>query len=111
MRKNDDTQSTGDWRALSVALSGTFMSTLDANIVNTALPTIGQGFGASLPQVQWIVAGYFLVISCLLLLFGRLGDMYGRRVMTSLGFLLFTAASLCCGAAPSLGLLITARLG
>jgi len=111
MQNNDVKGSAGDWRALSVALSGTFMSTLDAGIVNTALPTIGQGFGASLPQVQWIVAGYFLVISCLLLLFGRMGDMYGRRPMTSLGFLIFTIASLCCGAAPSLGLLIVARLG
>ncbi|OIN98601.1 MAG: hypothetical protein AUJ49_13010 [Desulfovibrionaceae bacterium CG1_02_65_16] len=111
MQYNDVKGSAGDWRALSVALSGTFMSTLDANIVNTALPTIGQGFGASLPQVQWIVGGYFLVISCLLLLFGRMGDMYGRRFMTSLGFLIFTATSLCCGSAPSLGLLITARLG
>jgi len=111
MHKNAVKGPAGDWRALSVALSGTFMATLDAGIVNTALPTIGQGFGASLPQVQWIIGAYFLVISCLLLLFGRMGDMYGRRRMSSLGFLLFTIASLLCGASPTLWALIAARVG
>lgn len=103
-------KSSGDWRAFSVSVLGTFMSTLDAGIVNTALPTIGGGFGAGVSQVQWVVAGYFLVISCLLPLFGRMGDMYGRRRMVQLGFFLFAAASAGCGAAPSLWALIAARL-
>jgi EmrB/QacA subfamily drug resistance transporter len=111
MQPNEANSARGDWRALSVAITGTFMSTVDSGIVNTALPTIGQGFGASLPQVQWIVGGYFLVISCLLLLFGRMGDIYGRRRLTSVGFLVFTLASMTCGAAPSLWALIAARVG
>jgi len=111
MFKKDGKAPAGDWRAFSVSISGTFMATLDAGIVNTALPTIGQGFGASLSQVQWIIAAYFLVISCLLPLFGRMGDMYGRRRMYPLGFLLFTVASMLCGAAPSLWVLILARVG
>lgn len=101
----------GDWRAFSVSVLGTFMSTLDAGIVNTALPTVGLEFGSGLPQVQWVVAGYFLVISCLLLLFGRMGDMYGRRRLYPIGFFLFAAASALCGAAPNLWALIAARLG
>lgn len=100
----------GDWKALGVAATGTFMATLDAGIVNTALPTIAQGFRASLPEVQWIVAAYFLVISCLLPLFGRLGDTLGRSRVYQAGFGLFTVASLLCGAAPSLWALIAARV-
>lgn len=111
MENSGQRTAAGDWRAFSVAASGTFMATLDAGIVNTALPTIGLGFGASLAQVQWIVAGYFLVISCLLPLFGRMGDMYGRRRLYSLGFLVFTTASLFCGSAPALWALIAARVG
>jgi EmrB/QacA subfamily drug resistance transporter len=103
-------QASGDWRAFAVSITGTFISTLDSGIVNTALPTIGQGFAASVSQVQWIVAAYFLVISCVLPLFGRMGDMYGRRRLYPLGFLIFTGASMLCGAAPSLWALIAARV-
>ncbi len=103
-------ESAGDWRAFCVAASGTFMATLDAGIVNTALPTIAHDFAASLPEVQWLVAAYFLVISCLLPLFGRMGDMYGRRRLYSLGFIAFTISSMLCGAAPSLLALIGARV-
>lgn len=103
-------ESRGDWRAFSVAASGTFMATLDSGIVNTALPTVAQDFAASLPEVQWTVAAYFLVISCLLPLFGRMGDMYGRRRMYSLGFVCFTLASMFCGVAPGLWALIAARV-
>ncbi len=111
MQDNGQQATSGDWRAFTVSVLGTFMATLDAGIVNTALPTIGHGFDASLPQVQWVVASYFLVISCLLLLFGRMGDMYGRRRMYSIGFILFALASALCGAAPSLAALIAARVG
>jgi EmrB/QacA subfamily drug resistance transporter len=111
MFKKSDQAPAGDWKAFLVSISGTFMATLDAGIVNTALPTIGGGFSASLPEVQWIVAAYFLVISCVLPLFGRMGDMYGRKRMYPLGFLIFTCASMLCGAAPSLGALIAARVG
>ncbi|MBI5519496.1 MAG: MFS transporter [Desulfovibrio sp.] len=111
MDENGQKTAAGDWRAFSVAVAGTFMATLDSGIVNTALPTIGLGFDAPLPHVQWIVAGYFLVISCLLPLFGRMGDMYGRRRMYTTGFVVFTLASLLCGAAPSLWALIAARVG
>ncbi|MHC1701055.1 MAG: DHA2 family efflux MFS transporter permease subunit [Humidesulfovibrio sp.] len=110
MQEQEQNGRSGDWRAFSVAASGTFMATLDSGIVNTALPTVAQDFAASLPEVQWTVAAYFLVISCLLPLFGRMGDMYGRRRMYSLGFLAFTASSMLCGAAPNLLALIGARV-
>lgn len=105
-----DNGASGDWKALAVAATGTFMATLDSGIVNTALPTIAQGFSASIPEVQWIVAAYFLVISCLLPLFGRLGDTLGRRRVYQAGFAVFTVASLLCAGAPSLLALIMARV-
>ncbi|MBA4358542.1 MAG: MFS transporter, partial [Desulfovibrio sp.] len=110
MRLEEQGGSKGDWRAFSVAASGTFMATLDSGIVNTALPTVARDFAASLQEVQWTVAAYFLVISCLLPLFGRMGDMYGRRRMYSLGFVVFTASSMLCGVAPDLWALIAARV-
>lgn len=110
MQQHEQNGRSGDWRAFSVAASGTFMATLDSGIVNTALPTVAQDFGASLPEVQWCVSAYFLVISCLLPLFGRMGDMYGRRRMYTLGFLVFTASSMLCGAAPDLLAIIGARV-
>ena len=85
------------------------MATLDAGIVNTALPTIATGFGAGVSEVQWIVGAYFLVISCLLPLFGRMGDMNGRRTKYRLGFLLFALSSALCGAAPGMWWLIAGR--
>jgi EmrB/QacA subfamily drug resistance transporter len=111
MQSHERESASGDWLAFSVSILGTFMSTLDAGIVNTALPTVGLDFGSDLPQVQWVIAGYFLVISCLLLLFGRMGDMYGRRRLYPIGFMVFAVASALCGAAPSLWTLIAARLG
>lgn len=111
MQSNGRESEQGDWLAFSVSILGTFMATLDSGIVNTALPTIGLGFNAGLPQMQWVVACYFLVISCLLLLFGRMGDMYGRKRMYTVGFVVFAFASALCGAAPNLGALIAARVG
>lgn len=110
MQNNARKEPAGDWRAFSVAATGTFMATLDAGIVNTALPTVAQGFAASLQEIQWTVAGYLLVISCLLPLFGRMGDMFGRRRMYTLGFLVFVVSSMLCGAAPGLWMLIAARV-
>ncbi|MBU1040495.1 MAG: MFS transporter [Proteobacteria bacterium] len=110
MQHKGQSEPAGDWRAFSVAASGTFMATLDSGIVNTALPTVAQDFGASLQEVQWCVSGYFLVISCLLPLFGRMGDMYGRRRLYSYGFLIFTASSMLCGASPNLLTIIGARV-
>ncbi len=97
------------WACLGVAATGTFMATLDGGIVNVALPTIAKGFQAGLPLSQWVVSAYLLVISCLLPVFGRLGDMSGRRAKHRLGFLIFALASALCAMAPSIWSLIAAR--
>lgn len=85
------------------------MPSLDTSIANVALPTIAQAFGASFAQVQWVVLAYLLAITTLIVSAGRLGDIVGRRRLLLGGIALFTFASLLCGVAPTLWLLLAAR--
>jgi EmrB/QacA subfamily drug resistance transporter len=85
------------------------LSSLGTSIANVALPTLAQAFGASFQQAQWIVLAYLLAVTTLIVGVGRLGDMVGRRRLLLAGLLLFTAASVLCGIAPTLWLLIAAR--
>jgi EmrB/QacA subfamily drug resistance transporter len=85
------------------------LSSLGTSIPNVALPTLAQAFGASFQQVQWIVLAYLLAITTLIVSVGRLGDMTGRRRLLLAGLSLFMAASVLCGVAPTLWLLIAAR--
>jgi EmrB/QacA subfamily drug resistance transporter len=101
--------SAGRW-LLIVAVAGSGMAFLDGTVVNVALPDIGKDFGASTSALQWILNGYLLTLASLILLGGSLGDRYGRRRVFVLGVGLFTAASLLCAVAPSVELLIGARL-
>ncbi len=85
------------------------MPSLDTSIANVALPTLAHVFGASFQAVQWVVLAYLLAIATLTVSVGRLGDIIGRRRLLLAGIGLFTGASLLCGVAPTLGLLVTAR--
>ena len=85
------------------------LSSLGTSIANVALPTLAEAFGASFQQVQWVVLAYLLAATALTVSVGRLGDMFGGRRLLLGGIALFTIASLCSAAAPSLGLLIAAR--
>jgi MFS family permease len=96
------------WALTGLALS-MLMPSLDASIANVGLPTLAQAFGASFPQVQWIVLAYLLVITSLIVSAGRLGDRVGRRRLLLVGIVVFSAASLLCALAPTLWMLIAAR--
>ena len=85
------------------------LSSLGTSIANVGLPTLAQAFTASLQQVQWIVLAYLLAITTLIVSVGRLGDLTGRRRLLLAGIFLFTVASILCGVAPTLWLLIAAR--
>jgi len=85
------------------------MSSLDTSIANAGLPTLGQAFGASFQAVQWVVLAYLLAVTTLIVSVGRLGDLVGRRRLLLAGIGFFTVASLLCGLAPTLPLLIAAR--
>ncbi|WP_371480644.1 MFS transporter [Kitasatospora sp. NBC_00315] len=85
------------------------LSSLGTSIANVGLPTLAQAFGASFQQVQWIVLAYLLAVTTLIVSVGRLGDLTGRRRLLLAGISLFTVASVLCGLAPTLWLLIAAR--
>ena len=100
---------TKNWLIFLMVAIGIFMSTLDGSIVNIALPAIMSDFGVPLATVQWVVMIYLLTVTSLLLSFGRLSDIRGRRIVYCLGLFLFAAGSFFCGMAPSAHWLIGAR--
>lgn len=86
------------------------LSSLGTSIANVGLPALAQAFSASFQAVQWIVLAYLLAITTLIVSVGRLGDLAGRRRLLLAGIFLFTGASVLCGFAPTLGLLIASRV-
>ena len=91
------------WQILIVLCLAVFMLLLDTTVVNVAQVKIKDSLGASLTQIQWILDSYILTYAVLLLSFGRLGDIYGRKKLFMLGMAIFTAASVMCGASEWLG--------
>jgi len=85
------------------------LSSLGTSIANAGLPNLAQAFNASFQEVQWIVLAYLLAITTSIVSVGRLGDVTGRRRLLLAGISVFTVASVLCGIAPTLGLLIAAR--
>jgi EmrB/QacA subfamily drug resistance transporter len=96
------------WALACLSLS-MLLSSLGTSSANVALPTLAQEFGASFQEVQWIVLAYLLAITTLIVSVGRLGDIIGRRRLLLAGIFLFTIASVLCGVASNLWLLIAAR--
>lgn len=93
---------------LALVCVGTFMSTLDASIINVAMPTLSKRFAVDVQVSQWFVLVYNLVVSVLLLTVGRLGDIFGRKRIYSFGVAAFSAGSLACGLSGSaLGLIVS----
>jgi EmrB/QacA subfamily drug resistance transporter len=91
------------WQILIVLCLAVFMLLLDTTVVNVAQVKIKDSLGASLTQIQWILDSYILAYAVLLLSFGRLGDIYGRKKFFMIGMAIFTAASVLCGASEWLG--------
>jgi EmrB/QacA subfamily drug resistance transporter len=96
------------WALVAVALA-TFMTYLDNNIVNVAIPDIQRELGLSTAGIEWVVSGYILTFAGLLLAGGRLADAFGRRTLFLLGLGVFTASSLFAGFAGGAGTLVAAR--
>jgi EmrB/QacA subfamily drug resistance transporter len=96
--------------AVSVAyVTAIFMTALDTQIVNVALPTLGRAFGASIAGVQWTVIAYLLALAVVIPASGWIGDRFGPKRTFLFAIGIFTLASALCGAAQSLGELIAAR--
>jgi EmrB/QacA subfamily drug resistance transporter len=97
------------WWTLAVVGSGTFMSALDTSVVNIALPVIQRVTGSAVSTVEWVILVYLITASSSLLIFGRLGDIYGKRRIYIAGQIVFVLGSLCCALSGRIGLLIASR--
>lgn len=101
-------------RSTSAALASLaltmLLSSLGTSIANVGLPTFVRVFDASFQSVQWVVLAYLLAVTAVVVTAGRLGDLLGRRRLVLTGLSIFTLGSVLCGAAPSLGFLIAARI-
>jgi len=98
------------WYVVATVCIGAFMGQLDASIVTLAFPTLQRDFHASLAAVEWVSLSYLLVLISSVIAVGRMSDMVGRKLVYVWGFLLFGLASLGCGLAPSLAVLVLMRM-
>src|SRR3954469_230675 len=97
------------WQALALVCVAFFMTVLDGTIVTVALPSIQNSLQVSDNNLQWVLIAYSITFGGLLLLGGRTADLLGRRRMFMIGLMIFSAASLACGFANTIGVLIAAR--
>jgi len=98
------------WLAVSVVCFGAFMGQLDASIVTITFPAMERDFGVPVAAVQWVSLIYLLGLVAMLAPAGRLGDALGRKLVYTYGFAVFTVASVACGLAPSLAVLVVLRV-
>ncbi len=106
--KHADSRATGFW-VLTVAIVGSSMAFIDSSAVNVALPSIQRDLHTDTQGLQWVIEGYSLFLSALILLGGSLGDIFGRRRAFLIGIAVFASASLVCAIAPSIAVLNAAR--
>lgn len=99
----------GRW-VIATSVLGSGIAFIDATVVNAALPSISADLGADLADLQWVVTGYLLTLSALIVIGGSLGDLRGRRRMFVYGLGAFAVTSMVCGLAPGVLTLILARL-
>jgi MFS family permease len=97
-----------NWVLVSLTLP-MLLSSLGTSIANVGLPTLAEAFDATFQEVQWVVIAYLLSMTTLVVSIGRLADMVGKRKLLLMGLVLFTAASVLCGVASSLWMLIVGR--
>lgn len=98
------------WWVFATIAIGIFLSVIEHSSVQIALPNIEDHFDANLPTVQWVIVGYALAISVLLLPMGRLGDLLGRKQVYVAGLVIFVASSALAGVAVNMPMLIASRI-
>src|SRR3977135_3054666 len=99
------------WKVLALVSIGVFMVSLDLFIVNIAFPKIeGEFAGASVSSISWVLNAYAIVLAALMISAGRLADRHRRRGALLWGLAIFVLGSALCGAAPSIGTLVGARV-
>jgi EmrB/QacA subfamily drug resistance transporter len=109
-RVNPSERSPSRWTVFAIVAVGVLMATIDASIVNVSLPVLARHFGLPLGgAVEWVVIGYLVVVAALLLIAGRLSDVFGKGATWGAGLALFTVGSALCGAATSFSSLVAFR--
>jgi EmrB/QacA subfamily drug resistance transporter len=98
------------WPILFVVSAMSFMSCIDASIINIALPAMSHNLRAPLAAIEWVVTSYLLIICATILIFGRLGDLRGKTEIFKWGMIVFTLGSLLCGLSGSLSVLVVCRV-
>src|SRR5438034_5445673 len=110
LRMTQPAQPTGSrWLSLMVLCAGFLLIVVDMTIVNVALPSIQRDLGFSQSGLAWVINAYLIAFAGLLLLAGRLGDLFGRKRVYLIGLGVFTCASLLCGLSFAQPMLIAAR--
>ncbi|MEE9553281.1 MAG: MFS transporter [candidate division Zixibacteria bacterium] len=103
-------KSSHKWWVLAVAAAGVLLATIDASIVNVALPTISDYFQTSVRTTAWVTISYLLIVTAFLLIFGRLSDQYGQKLIFISGMVVFTFGSGLCALSQTIGQLIGFRV-
>lgn len=98
------------WFVVGTVCIGAFMAALDASIINIALPVLGRNFNVRMQMIEWVSLVYLLTLAALIVPFGRIADMLGRRWMYAFGFVIFMIGSCMCALAPSLSFLLASRV-
>jgi EmrB/QacA subfamily drug resistance transporter len=98
------------WLVVGTVCVGAFLGQLDASIATLVLPTLEEVFHAEVAAVEWVAIAYLVTLAALVVTFGRLADMTGRKLLYNGGFVVFILGSFLCGFAPNLGLLIVFRV-
>src|SRR6187401_1859184 len=101
-------RSARQWTLVATVL-GSSLTFIDGTVVNVALPALQADLHATITDVQWVVEAYALFLGALILVGGSMGDQLGRKRVFLLGVIIFTAASILCGAATSPAMLIAGR--
>ena len=97
-------------KILTVVLMGPLVATIDASIVNVALPDMASKLSVGIDTIQWVVTSYLIVISALILIFGRIGDLIGKCKVFHRGFMIFSFGSLLCALSTTIQFLIISRI-
>lgn len=100
----------GRWGVLTVTTIGTFMASLDASLLVVGLPVVLSELGAGIVAGSWLISIYRLALATLLIPVGRLGDIYGRAKLYSLGYFIFAVSSLLCALSSNIHQLLVFRL-
>ncbi len=98
------------WYVMAAVAMGIFLSTIDSSIVNLALPTLVRELHTDFPTVQWVILGYLLGLTALMLSVGRLADIRGKKPLYITGFVIFTIGSVLCGLSLTIYTLILFRI-